>query len=234
MPLLWAETPHARAVFTTRRGGLSSGPLSSLNLSWRMEEELDGIRPDEKLVGNRDLVSDALGTSGTWRRVRQVHGAAAVEASRSRRHEADALWTSHPDRPIAILVADCVPIFLGAPGRIAAVHAGWRGLVAGVVGNAVEAMGGAQEALAGPAIGPCCFEVGPEVVEAFTQRFGPAPVTDERHVDLWTAAELAARQAGVASFHAARLCTSCHPELFFSHRRDAGRTGRQALVAALR
>ena len=83
---------------------------------------------------------------------------------------------------------------------------------------------------AGPAIGPCCFEVGAEVIEAFAKKF-PASVVDDSHVDLWTAAEMAASRAGATSVRSARICTSCHPELFFSHRRDAGRTGRQALLA---
>jgi hypothetical protein len=115
---------------------------------------------------------------------------------------------------------------------MAAVHAGWRGLVSGVVARASEVVE-ASAAWAGPAIGPCCFEVGGDVVEAFGRRFGAEVVADERHVDLWRATELAALRAGVADVRSARVCTSCHSDLFFSHRRDRGRTGRQALVAAL-
>jgi hypothetical protein len=124
------------------------------------------------------------------------------------------------------MAADCVPILIVGERGIAAVHAGWRGVVAGVVRNAVRLVG-ATRAFAGPAIGPCCFEVGPDVARAFD---GSAR-TDERHVDLWKAAENAA--GGEVEFHAARVCTSCNPHLFFSHRRDRGGTGRQALVARL-
>jgi hypothetical protein len=90
----------------------------------------------------------------------------------------------------------------------------------------------AVEVFAGPAIGPCCFEVSPEVTDEFRSRF-PDAVIDDRHIDLWAAAEVAARSAGAADFRAARVCTACHPDLFYSHRRDRGRTGRHALVARL-
>ena len=100
-----------------------------------------------------------------------------------------------------------------------------------MVENSVRAVGDKPAVFAGPAIGPCCYEVGPEVVEAFVDRFGRSVVTDGDRIDLWEAAGTAALQAGADRFEAARTCTSCHAELFFSHRRDEGRTGRQALIA---
>jgi hypothetical protein len=112
--------------------------------------------------------------------------------------------------------------------RIGVAHAGWRGMAAGIVERIVDIVD-AEQVFAGPAIGPCCFEVGAEVTAEFEARY-PSAVVDERHVDLWAAAEQA---AGDATFHAAGVCTSCHPDLFFSHRRDKGVTGRHGLIARM-
>jgi polyphenol oxidase len=240
---LHPSSGHARAAFTTRLGGVCPPPLDGLNISWSIAAKLGvdgsaGTGIDDLILTNREIAARTIcpdwpmGQLERWFRVRQVHGSTAVRASRTQR-DADAVWTDDPHRLVAVTVADCVPVLLAAPGRVAAVHAGWRGMVGGVIGNAAEAMGGATEAFAGPAIGPCCFEVGPEVVQAFRDRFGEATVADERHVDLWAAAEVAFGESGIGRFAAARLCTSCHADLFFSHRRDNGRTGRQALVACL-
>ncbi|MEX2537266.1 MAG: polyphenol oxidase family protein [Actinomycetota bacterium] len=223
------QADSAVAAFTTRRGGTSFGVLSSLNLSFKIEKELGG--DEDRVIANRDLAGRAIGSVGPWRNVRQVHGADVVRAAVKRR-DADAVWTDEPERTLAVLSADCVLGLFVGDGRIAVAHAGWRGTVAGIVENAARAVG-AHTVYLGPAIGPCCFEVGAEVVAAFEERFGAEVLGDERHVDLWSAAGIAARSAGVRDVFSARLCTSCHADLFFSHRRDRGRTGRQALIARL-
>ena len=130
------------------------------------------------------------------------------------------------------LSADCLPIAIAATnGRpaVAAVHAGWRGLAEGVLDAAVAALGGGPlSAVVGPAVGPCCYEVGPEVAALFD-----ADLTRGRMLDLWSAAERALRLAGVERVERVDLCTRCNPELFFSHRRDGPRRGLQGVIAAI-
>jgi YfiH family protein len=135
-----------------------------------------------------------------------------------------------------LLTADCLPVAIarrnGAKPALAILHVGWRGLLAGIVAEGVRALGGGRLVAAiGPGIGPCCYEVGEEVAEPFRATHGD--VVSDGRLDLWSAAERALRAAGVVSVERADLCTYCHPELFFSHRRDKGRTGRQGIVAAV-
>lgn len=217
------------AAFTTRVGGVSRAPYDELNLSFRVGDSDDCARANRKIAGR------AVDSDGRWSVVRQVHGADVVRASGPGEvPDADAHWTDDPEHTLAILGADCVPVLVVGARRFGLAHAGWRGAVAGVVPNAVHAVGDDVAVFAGPAIGPCCYEVGPDVVEAFVDRFGTSVVIDGNRIDLWEATRTAALEAGADGFEAARVCTSCHPELFFSHRRDRGRTGRQALIARLR
>jgi hypothetical protein len=134
------------------------------------------------------------------------------------------------------VMADCLPVAIarttGDDPALALVHAGWRGLLAGVVANAVAAVGGRAAAIVGPGIGPCCYEVGEDVAEPFRARFGPQ-VLRGRHLDLPAAAERALRAAGVGSVERIDLCTACHADLFFSHRRDGERTGRQGVIGVI-
>jgi len=216
------------AVFTTRVGGASQGPFATWNMSYAVGDARDSVD------SNRESANEAIGRAGasSWGRIRQVHGTEVVHwSSEDELRPADAVWTEDPDQVVAVFGADCLPVLLRGRHAIATAHAGWRGLVAGVI-EAAAARVGATEAWIGPGIGPCCYEVGEDAAAPIRERFGPAAVTD-RHADLWFAAESAARRAGVDHVLGARLCTSCHADLFFSHRRDAGRTGRQALVAAL-
>jgi polyphenol oxidase len=136
-----------------------------------------------------------------------------------------------------LLTADCVPVALartnGTPG-LAVLHVGWRGLLGGIIEAGVEALGGGPVAAAlGPGIGPCHYEVGEEVAGPFRERFGGGVVAG-RNLDLPEATERALRAAGVERVERVRLCTHCEEELFFSHRRDGGVTGRQGVLAALR
>ena len=226
----WEAPGPYEVVFTTRLGGVSEGPYSSLNLG-RMTGD-DGDRVEE----NRRRACAAVGgDSGALALNRQVHGAGVNRAVAGGRAAAgDALWTDERALPIAALAADCVPIALaradGDRPAVAVVHAGWRGLLAGVVATAVSAVAKGRVAAAlGPAVGPCCYEVGLDVAEPLRQCFGRRVLRGGK-ADLPGAAERALREAGCASVERVDLCTACHPELFFSHRRDGGVTGRQGVL----
>jgi polyphenol oxidase len=218
-------------AFTTRLGGVSDGAYASLNLGRKSGDDVE--RVDE----NRRIACEAIGAEVERLALNyQVHSNRVVRASAGARGErADGLWTDEPGLPILAISADCLPIALvrvnGKAPAVAVVHAGWRGLLEGIVASGVEALGaGTVAAAIGPAIGPCCYEVGEEVAAPFCRRFGEDVVRDGR-LDLWTSAERALRAAGVAQVERFDRCTACEPETFFSHRRDAGTTGRQGVIA---
>lgn len=230
---LEAELPGARAAFTTRLGGASEGPFESLNLGLLTVDE------PERVYENRDAMCDALGiescniVSG-----KQVHGPEVTRQNERDRErsawllgaEADPAlvdgWaTSHQALAPLVFVADCLPVALAGPGGVAMVHCGWRGLAGGIVERGVREIS-ARAAAIGPGIGSCCFEVGPEVTAEFTHL--GEDVADRRMLDLPEVCERLLRQAGVEQVERSGLCTFCGPELFFSHRRDGGVTGRQA------
>jgi YfiH family protein len=233
------ESAGVLAAWTERSGGRSTAPFASLNLSASI-----GDHP-ARVGENRDLVRRAISVP-PWAQPRQVHGADVVVITPERSGagfagppvaEADALVTTSSRVSVAVLTADCLPIVLAAPGRLAVVHAGWRGLAAGVLAAALQAFPqGATRAAIGPAVGPCHYRVGEEVVEALGAVGPDGPVVDRRSngpfVDLAATAEAALRGAGVAHIDRAGECTACEEERFFSHRRD-GSTGRQGLVAML-
>jgi hypothetical protein len=146
----------------------------------------------------------------------------------------DGLWSEEPGQGMMLLTADCLPLALaranGSAPALAILHVGWRGLLAGIVERGAEALGGGRlTAAIGPGIGPCCYEVGEEVADPFRAAFGDGIVQESR-LDLWSAAEQALRAAGCEEVERTDLCTYCHPDRFFSHRRDHGRTGRQGVV----
>jgi len=217
-------------VFSTRVGGVSDGPFASLNLgklTLDREEHVDENRRRLCAEVGADVAQLALN--------RQQHSAVVNRAKQGSRGEpGDGLWTDEPGVPMLKLTADCVPIALAREDRpgLAVLHAGWRGLLEGIVEAGAAVLGGSLRAAVGPAIGPCCYEVGPEVAEPFRERYGSDIVTDQR-LDLWTASERTLRVAGVTSVERFDLCTSCNPELFFSHRRDDGVTGRQGVIGVV-
>ncbi|GJQ28930.1 MAG: laccase domain protein [Phycisphaerae bacterium] len=238
--------PHA---FTTRVGGVSRGVFASLNFGNPMDLVGDRRDPPEHIAENFRRVLAAIGASGREVvQVYQVHGLAARvfrrgDPSRDAGPDgpidfkADALITDDPARVVAVRVADCAPVLLAsADGRVvAAVHAGWRGVVAGVLPAAVLAMrhlgAGNLVAAVGPCIGPEAFEVGPEVLAEFRRVFGPeAPVRERAdgkgHVDLKAALASQAREAGVDLIDVLPHCTARDAMRFFSHRRERGVTGR--------
>ena len=233
----WSAPGPYRVAFSTRVGGVSGGPFSSLNLGILTEDDPAAV------VQNRTLLCAAVGADPdgatmAWQR----HGANVTRAGArgivmpgTVYDHCDGLWSDEPGRAMLLLTADCMPIAVaranGERPALAILHAGWRGLLAGIVLAGVRALGsGTLTAAIGPSIGPCCYDVGDEVAEPFREAFGDDVVRDGR-LDLWTSAERALRAAGVEHVDRSDLCTSCHGDRFFSHRRDHGRTGRQGVIA---
>jgi YfiH family protein len=226
----WQAPGPYEVVFSTRRGGVSEGPYESLNLGRLTGDDVE--RVDE----NRRRLCAEVGT-GLERLAlnRQIHSATVHRAEAGRHGEpGDALWTDESELPVLAFAADCLPIALvranGAAPAVAVAHAGWRGLLGGIVAAAADTLGGRLAACVGPAIGPCCYEVGGEVAEPFAAAFG-ADVVRGRTLDLWTAGERALRAAGVESVERIDLCTACNPDLFFSHRRTGEPRGVQGVIA---
>lgn len=223
----WDE-PGYVVAFTTRNGGVSEGVYESLNLTAGTGDAKDAVE------ANRRIACETLGLRyENLAFNRQVHSPTVHRAHAGKRGEpGDGLWTDEPGVPVLAMSADCLPIVVARPnGRraLTVLHAGWRGLAEGVVSAGVETLGaGEKRAMIGPAIGPCCYEVGDEVSSLFD-----ADLTVERKLDLWTAAERALRAAGVRHVDRADLCTRCHPELFFSHRRNGNARGVQGVIGAL-
>ncbi len=221
-----APAPYVVA-FTTRAGGVSEGPFASLNLGGK-EDRPDAITENRRRACEQLGLDSALLAFNRQRHTSRVHRAEPG----SQPSDGDALWTNDAGVPLLAMSADCLPIAIvatsGAPA-VAVVHAGWRGLAAGVVEASVGALGDvATAAVVGPAVGPCCYEVGPEVSERFD-----ADLTRDGILDLWGAAERALRRAGVDRVDRLDLCTRCNTELFFSHRRDGPVRGVQGVIGAL-
>jgi YfiH family protein len=225
--IFWDE-PGYVVAFTTRIGGVSDGVYASLNLTRGTGDDA------ERVEENRRLACESLGLPYEHLAFnRQVHSPTVHRAGPNMRGQpGDGLWTDEPQLPVLAMSADCLPIAIvrttGRPA-IAVLHAGWRGLSEGVVSEGVKALGpGAFAAVIGPAIGPCCYEVGPEVSHLFD-----ADLTVDRKLDLWSAAERALRAAGVERVERVDLCTRDYPELFFSHRRDGRARGVQGVIGAV-
>jgi len=247
LPLLRSERIGAGFVhgFSTRAGGVSAPPFDALNLGGKWGDD------PAHVTENRRRLAEAVG--GQPFVARQVHGTAIrrVRAGEERadvaRDEADGLCSDVPGLVLGVFVADCVPVLLAdaRTGACAAVHAGWRGTVAGILPHAVRVLAsefGARpqdlRVVLGPAIGPCCFEVGLEVVEAVAAaipdardrgivRPSPRGLADKAQVDLHAANRLLLAQAGVApeAVDAIAGCTRCDRARFYSFRRDGAATG---------
>jgi YfiH family protein len=236
--LVWVRIGGVRAAFSCRRGGVSGGTFASLNLGFRS-------RDDRRAVAeNRRRLCAAVGaeparTSSCF----QVHADTvhhvdddpphAFDDPDVRAPAGDGLATGRPGRAVVVIASDCVPVVIArADGAAVAVcHAGWRGLVAGVVERTVAALGdGAKAAAVGPCAGPDCYEVRDDVRSLLRDRFGAA-VLPGRRADLAACASLALADAGVATVDVAGLCTIADPERFFSYRRDGAPCGNQGAIA---
>lgn len=223
------ELPGARAYFSTRVGGVSDGPYESLNLGILTDDDQD------RVTENRRRLAEAVGLDPAaiamgW----QVHGTdlreweAAGPAYASPGEElprVDGHVTRRSGLALLVLVADCYPVALAGDGVVAMLHCGWRGLAGGIVPRALASFDEPPAAAVGPGIGPCCYEVGDEVRAEFEHVNGAA---HGRKLDLRAVVEHELRENGVARVDHLDRCTSCRPDLYFSHRRDDGVTGRQS------
>jgi YfiH family protein len=223
-----------RVGFGSRVGGVSEAPYDSLNIGV-LTDDADGA------VGeNRRGLAAAVGVEPRDVPIGlQVHKAdLAVHRARQEPSpfaepgtaldEVDGHVVRQPGLAPLVLTADCLPVALAGPGGVAMLHCGWRGLAAGIVARGAATVEASAAAI-GPGIGPCCYEVGPEVLDAFAD-LGEG-IADGRMLDLPEVARRLLARAGVERVESAGLCTSCEPEIFFSHRRDAGRTGRMGNLA---
>jgi len=224
------ELPGARAFFSTRLGGVSEGPYESMNLGVLTDDE------PGRVAENRRRVADTAGLAANavamgW----QKHGTEiqtwdgpAPPGYASPGQElppVDGHITDRDGLGLLVLVADCFPVALAGDGRVAMLHCGWRGLAGGIVGNAIERFDEPPAAAVGPGIGACCYEVGDEVRAEFAHVEGAAR---GRMLDLRAIVEHDLRREGVEQVEHLDRCTSCREDLYFSHRRDNGVTGRQS------
>jgi YfiH family protein len=228
-----ADLPGGGVLFSTRRGGVSIGPFASLNLG-RLTDDSDA-----NVDANRERLAAAVGRPRErFLYGRQVHRATVRRATEPPgpgrpAAEEDGQATTLDDAAALVFTADCLPVMLVADGAVAALHGGWRGLAGGIVAEGVAAMrdlgaNGSVTAALGPSARGCCYEVSEEVHAHFA---GYDARVGERNLDIATVARAQLAAAGVTRVHDVGLCTICAaPELFFSHRRDGGVTGRQAGV----
>jgi YfiH family protein len=224
--------PGARVAFSDRRGGVSRGPYESLNLGILTDDDQGSV------AENRRRLAGAIGSEPErvamgW----QVHGHEILEWDGPPQNggfahvgadlpRVDGHTTSARGVPLMVLVADCLPVALVSQTRAVMLHCGWRGLAAGIVERGLELFGDdPPHAVLGPSIGPCCYEVGEEVLAEFSDLEG---VANGRMLSLNMVAQQKLLAGGVATIDSFPLCTACRADLFFSHRRDNGVTGRQA------
>ncbi len=231
------ELPGARVLFSDRRGGVSEGPYESLNLGILTDDDPGRVAENRRRVASAAGVAPERVAMG-W----QVHGAdllewhappperAYAEPGGKDLPKVDGHLTTEPDIGLLVLVADCFPVALSDGSRAAMLHCGWRPLATGILEKAVARFESPPAAAIGPGIGGCCYEVGPEVLEAFEELEG---VADGRMLDLRRVIVAKLAAAGALEVEHVNRCTSCEPERYFSHRRDHGVTGRQAGLCVL-
>ena len=228
----WEIPANVRALQTTRMGGVSGAPWNSFNLGDHVGDATDAV------AANRALLRRKLPGDPFW--LKQVHGTVAVDVDKwPKNNEGDAAYSRQPGNVCAVMTADCLPVlFCDRHGSVvAAAHAGWRGLAAGVLERTVEAMQVVPEdilAWLGPAIGPTRFEVGGEVRDAFVAgdpaaslAFAPRPDDGKWLCDIYRLARQRLQRLGITATSGGDACTVREGEIFFSYRRD-GVTGRMA------
>ena len=231
MRWLEARLPGATAAFSTRIGGQSQPPYDSLNLGLLTGDQLTSVRANRvRLLSalGRDLDSVLVGYQAhetvVLRREVAPHPN-PFSRTMATPPRSDGQATSSAELTPLVQVADCLPVMLAGDDGVAAVHCGWRGMAAGIVDRGVGEVR-ARAAAIGPGIGPCCYEVGEEVLAEFAGLGDD--VADGPRLDLVAVARKLLERAGVEQIEESGLCTSCEAELFYSHRRDGTRSGRQA------
>ena len=240
--------PELTHAITTRHGGVSIGPYSSLNVSNGRGDDPEAVEENLRRIcrtlelERRDLTSP-----------KQQHTAEVRRVGAAERGQVqlgcDALVTDEARLPLLLRYADCVPVLIYDPVHraLALVHSGWRGTVLGAPRAAVESLemefGSHPEELVtaiGPSIGPCCYEVGPDVVDAIRSTFSASDALlasrsyGRHHLDLWKANRRWLSDCGVKRIEVSEVCTACHIENFYSHRAENGKTGHFAAVMSLR
>ena len=232
----WPAPPNVRSLITTRNGGVSTGNHATLNLGWRAGDDATAV------AANRATLRTRVPSEPAW--LRQVHGTRVICADDvSEEVEADASVARQPGTVCAVMIADCLPVLLcDTQGSVVGVaHAGWRGLSAGVVENAITTMNvAAADVLAhlGPAIGPSAFEVGADVRDAFLRFDDAAAAGFTPHAngkwlaDLFLLARQRLARCGVRQISGGGLCTYRDSTRFYSYRRDHI-TGRMAALVWL-
>jgi YfiH family protein len=227
----WAAPQHIKVVSTTRLGGVSSAPYDSFNVGDHV-----GDQPRAVLSNRGKLLNKLEIPAAQW--LTQVHGKVCVEAqSDAVIREADACWTAEANLACVIMTADCLPVVFTDGERVAAAHAGWRGLANGVLETTLGAMLGPDiHVWLGPAIGPTMFEVGEEVRQQFCDQlaqssdcFVPSLNSGKWLADIYMLAALRLQRAGVSQISGGEYCTYSDTERFFSYRR-APQTGRMATL----
>jgi YfiH family protein len=219
-------------TFTTRQGGVSEGPYESLNLGALTEDAPEHVVENRRRAAARAGVAPDRMAMGY-----QVHGTdirewtepptdrAFPEPGGKQLDRVDGHMTREPGVGLLVLVADCYPVALSDGDQAAMLHCGWRPLAAGMIEKALARFSSVPAAAVGPGIGGCCYEVGEEVLEAFAD---VPDAADGRMLDLRKVIVAKLAAAGVTDIQHDDHCTSCEPDLYFSHRRDNGVTGRQA------
>lgn len=225
----WPAPEWVRTCVTTRQDGCSQGRFKGFNLGNHVGDDPNHV------LANRAELARLTGSRIAW--LDQTHSTDVVEAAPGLVEEADASWTTEPGVACAVMTADCLPVLFcdRAGTRVAAAHAGWRGLAAGILENTVAAMQVPPEELLvwlGPAIGPDAFEVGPEVKEIFgsiaaADCFKPSARPGHYLADIYQLARLRLQALGIEAIHGGGWCTVSDSVRFYSYRRD-GQTGRFA------
>ena len=235
----WRPPAGVRAYSSTRLGGASRSALGFANFALRDAE------PAQRTAANRAALVDKLGCESV-QYIRQVHGKSCVDVDSSKFPvpEADAIYTRQPKLGLAVLTADCLPVFLAANGEVAIAHLGWRSLAAGLLAQSLQHFQAPKAEIAagfGPAICADCFEVGPEVRDLFLQsgtaacaHFQASMRADHYYADLVAIASWQLLDLGLsaANIGAQGDCTYCNQNLYYSHRRDSS-LGRIANVIAI-
>ncbi len=237
----WRPQPADPAfvlAFSTRRGGASAPPWDSLNLGLSVGDRPEAVAENRaRLLGSLGLRLTSLASAG------QVHGADARLVSHPGHVSGcDALLTVTPGISLAVSTADCMGLLYAAPGAVAVAHAGWRGALAGAPAATLRALCAAVQlpprrvrVVLGPCIRSCCYEVGSDVARRFPAA-AQRRASGHLYLDLPAVARLQLEEAGLPpeALEDTGACTACEPYWYFSHRRDAGRTGRLWSVAALK
>ena len=228
----WPLPPDVHAAMTLRGGGVSTGGYASLNPASHVNDD------PARVSANREIIRERLHLPSEPLWLQQVHGVSVVKAdSVTGLPEADASFTDQPGIVCAVMTADCLPVlFCGDDGAvIAAAHAGWRGLQAGIIERTLSAMQCRDVSIwLGPAIGPEHFEVGDEVRAAFVSQDSRASVAFKTHgqgkwlADIYALARLQLYAWGIEQIYGGEGCTVSDPQRFYSYRRDGAATGRMA------